>query len=46
MDRWGRDGLGAWWHMHAEVYGMAGQWGLLYSTGNSTHYSVIIHVGK
>ena len=24
----GRDGLGTWdWHMHTEVYGMAGQWG-------------------
>ena len=49
-DRWGvgrRDGLGVWdWHMHTDIYGMIGQWGLLYSTGNSTQYSVLIYVGK
>ena len=48
-DRWvgGRDGLGVWdWHTHTEVYGMTGQWGPAYSTENSTHYSVIIYVGK
>ena len=29
-----------------EAYGKADQLGLLYSTGNSTQYSVIIHVGQ
>ena len=28
------------------VHGMIGQWDLLSSTGNSTQYSGIIHVGK
>ena len=29
-DKWGgRDGLGLWdWHMHTEIYGIIGQWGL------------------
>ena len=32
--------------MHTIVYEMTGQRGLLYSTGNSTQYSVIIHMGN
>ena len=41
------EGLGVWdWHMHTEVYGMIGKQDLLYSTENSTQYSMIIHVGK
>ena len=31
--------------MHIMVYGMDGQQGLLYSTGNSTQYSVMTSVG-
>ena len=43
----GKDELGVWdWYMHTEVRGMTGQWDLLYSTENSTQYSVIIYVGK
>ena len=33
-------------HIHTEVYGMMANGDLLYSTGNSTQYSVIIYVGK
>ena len=33
------------WPMHIMVYGMDGQQGLLYSTGNSTQYSVMTSVG-
>ena len=45
---WRKDGLGVWeWHKRTEVYGMIGQWGpLLYSTENSTQYSLIPHVEK
>ena len=32
--------------MHTEEYGMTSQWGLLYSTENSTQYTVIIYGGK
>ena len=40
-----RDGLGVWdWHLHTVVYAMTRV--LLYSTENSTQYSVIIYVGK
>ena len=48
-DGWrvGRNELGIWdQHLHPEVYGLIGQWGLLYSTENSTQYFVIIYVRK
>ena len=32
--------------MHSVVYGMIGNGKLLYSTGNSTQYFVIIYMGK
>ena len=39
-----RGGQEVWdWHMHTEVYGMIGD--LLYSTENSTQYSVMVYVG-
>ena len=38
--------LGWHWHMQPVVYGMPGQWDLLYSPGNSIQYSVIIYMGK
>ena len=41
----GRDGLGVEdWHMHTEVWNANRD--LLYSTGNSTQYSVIVYVQK
>ena len=46
---WGRgNGLVVWdWYMYTEVYGMTGQQGpAIYSTGNSTQYSVITYMGK
>ena len=43
----GRDGLGVREsHVHTEVYGMMDNGDLLYSTENSTQYSMIIYVGK
>ena len=45
-DGGGRDGLGAWdWHIHTMVYGIRNG-DLLYSTMNSTQYSVRIYMGK
>ena len=44
----GRDGLSVWdWHVHTVVCVMTGQLGPpVYSTENSTQYSVVIYVGK
>ena len=44
----GRNGLGVWdWHMHTDVYGTTGQQGpAVYSTENSTKYSVKAYMGK
>ena len=43
----GRDGLGVREsHVHTEVYGMMDNGDLLYSTENSTQYSMKIYVGK
>ena len=43
----GKDGLRVWdWHVYTVVYGMIGQQGLLYRTGNSTQCSVIICMEK
>ena len=40
----GRDGLGVWdWHMHTEVYGMAGNGDLPYGAENCTQYPVITY---
>ena len=47
--KYNKDRLGGWdCHKHTMVYGMDGQWNgdLLYSTGNSTQYSVISYMGK
>ena len=32
--------------MHTVVYGVTGQWNLLYSTENSAQLSAMIYVGK
>ena len=41
------DRPGVWdWHMNTDFNGMIGQRELVYSTGNSTQYSVIVSVGK
>ena len=42
-----RDGLKLWTkHIYTVVFGTDGQWGPVYSTGNSTQYSVITCMGK
>ena len=43
----GRDGLGVWdWHVHTLYMEWMVDRDLLYSTGNSTQYSVITYMGK
>ena len=43
----GRDKLGGWdEHTHTTIYKIDNQQDLLYSTGNSTQYSVITYYGK
>ena len=42
-----RTGIEFWgWRVPSEVYGMIGQQGPVYSTENSTQYSVISILGK
>ena len=42
----GRDKLGVWdYHIHSTIYKIINK-DLLYSTGNSTQYSVITYMGK
>ena len=43
----GRDQLGGWdQHIHTTIYEIDNQQGPIYSTGNSTQYSVITYMGK
>ena len=42
----GADKLGDWdWHIHTTIYKIDNK-DLLYSTGNTTHYSVMAYMGK
>ena len=43
----GRDKLGDWdWHIHTTIYKIITNKDLLYSTGNSTQYSVMAYMRK
>ena len=42
-----RDKLGDWdWHIYTTIYKIGNNKDLLYSTGNSTQYSVMTYMGK
>ena len=46
-ETWGRDKSGDWdEHTHTTIYKIDNQQGLLYSTENSTQYSVITYMRK